>query len=100
VAFTVVGQGLIRFHGVCQKLIIHLVKGDCIVDFSQLSASEVSCISLRDTSRTILGPTKLISRANLQDAATLTYKGHPRLQNYTLSGMSRIEGMDAIGVAV
>src|SRR6188508_1626972 len=56
VEFTVIGDGLIRFHGVCKKIIIHLVKGNCIVDFSKLTCKEVSCVSLRDNSRTLLGP--------------------------------------------
>jgi len=94
VAFTVIGRGLIKFHGVCHKIIIHLVKGDCVVDFSELESHEVCCVSLRDNSRTMVGPTKLISRANLQDEAILTYSGTPRLQSYTVSGSSKIECMN------
>jgi hypothetical protein len=96
VAFTIIGQGLIKFHGVCQKVIIHLVKGNCVLDFSELTSSEVCCVSLRDNSTTMLGPTKLITRANLQDGAVLKYKGTPRLQNYTLSGSSRIESAEGV----
>ncbi|HTE32994.1 MAG TPA: hypothetical protein VK666_21575 [Chryseolinea sp.] len=96
VSFTIIGDGLIRFHGVCSKIIIHLVKGNCILDFSDLTSSEVCCISLRDNSTTMLGPTKLISRANLQDEAVLRYKGTPRLQSYTLSGSSKIESMEGV----
>lgn len=94
VSFTVIGSGHIRFHGSCQKVIINMVKGDCTVDFSDLWTSEVCCISLRDNSTTLLGPTKVITRANLQDGAILRYKGTPRLQNYTLSGSSRIESLE------
>ena len=96
VAFTIIGEGLIKFHGVCQKVIIHLVKGNCVLDFSELTSSEVCCVSLRDNSTTMLGPTKLITRANLQDGAVLKYKGTPRLQNYTLSGSSRIESVEGV----
>jgi hypothetical protein len=96
VSFTIIGDGLIRFHGVCSKIIIHLVKGNCILDFSDLTSSEVCCVSLRDNSTTMLGPTKLISRANLQDEAVLRYKGTPRLQSYTLSGSSKIESMESV----
>ena len=96
IEFTVIGRGLIRFHGVCHKIIIHLVKGDCIVDFSELTSKEVCCISLRDNSKTMVGPTKIISRANLQDEAILTYCGSPRLESYSVSGSSRIESMNAM----
>lgn len=96
VAFTIIGDGHIRFHGSCQKIIIHMVKGNCTIDLSDLFTSEVCCVSLRDNSITLLGPTKIISRANLQDGAVLKYKGTPRLQNYTLSGSSRIESLEQV----
>jgi len=95
VEFTVIGDGIIRFHGVCKKIIIHLVKGNCIVDFSRLISKEVTCISLRDNSRTLVGPTRVISRANLQDEAILEYSGKTRLQSYSLVGNSRIEFIEA-----
>ena len=96
VEFTVIGDGLIRFHGVCKKIIIHLVKGNCVVDFSRLTSKEVTCVSLRDNSRTMVGPTRVISRANLQDEAILEYGGTTRLQSYSLVGNSRIEFLNNI----
>ena len=96
VEFTIIGTGLIRFHGVCKKIIIHLVKGDCTLDFSKLTSKEVCCVSLRDNSQTIVGPTKVISRANLQDKAILKYSGNPRLQSYSIAGNSRIELVEDI----
>lgn len=97
VTFTVLGKGLIKFHGVCNKAIINLVKGDCVLDLSQLESHEVVCISLRDSSKTLIGPTKIISRANLQDDAVMKYIGNPRVHNYTVSGNSRIETMVTTG---
>jgi len=91
VEFTVIGDGLIRFHGVCKRIIIHLVKGNCTIDFSRLTTREVTCFSLRDSSKTMLGPTRIIHRANLQDEAVLTYSSNTLLQNYSVSGKSRIE---------
>jgi hypothetical protein len=64
------------------------------VDFSRLSSKEVCCVSLRDNSRTLVGPTQIISRANLQDDAVLTYSGKPLLQSYSVAGRSRIELME------
>ena len=97
VTFTVLGKGLIKFHGVCHKLIIHLVKGECILDLSELESHEVSCVSLRDNSQTFVGPTRIINRANLQDEAVLKYNGNPRILNYTISGSSRMEPIEATG---
>ena len=94
VEFTVIGDGHIRFHGVCKKIIIHLVKGNCTIDFSRLTTKEVVCFSLRDSSRTMLGPARIIHRANLQDEAVLTYNSSTLLQNYSVLGRSRIEPVD------
>lgn len=91
VEFTVIGTGNIKFHGFCRKLIIHLVKGECVLDFSALTSREVSCISLRDKSRTMVGPTRVITRANVQDEAVLNYSSKPLLQNYSIAGKARIE---------
>ncbi|MEO7992445.1 MAG: hypothetical protein ABI663_23040 [Chryseolinea sp.] len=91
IEFTVIGEGFIRFHGSCSKIFIHLVKGNCILDFSKLTSREVTCVSLRDNSQTILGPTEIICRANLQDDAILKYHGKARLQSYSILGNSRIE---------
>lgn len=93
VVFNIIGNGLVRFHGVCSKIIIHIVKGNCTLDLSDLTSTEVCCFSLRDNSTTMIGPTRLISYADLQDKAVLKYKGKPRVQSYTLSGSSRIEAM-------
>lgn len=94
VSFTILGKGLIKFHGVCNKVVIHLVKGDCILDLRELESQEVICTSLRDNSRTLIGPTRIISRANLQDEAILRYIGNPRVHNYTVSGSSKIETVE------
>ena len=91
VEFTIIGDGLIRFHGVCHKITIHIAKGNCILDFSQLTSKEVKCISLRDKSKTMVGPTRVISRANLQDEAILEYDKQARLASYSMLGNSRIE---------
>jgi hypothetical protein len=95
IEFTVVGNGNIRFHGYCKKLVIHLVKGECTLDLSKLSSREVICVSLRDKSKTMVGPTKIITRANLQDEAIFQYHSKPLLQDYSVIGNARIEAIAA-----
>jgi hypothetical protein len=95
VEFTVIGTGNIKFHGFCKKLIIHLVKGECILDLSALSSKEVICFSLRDKTKTMLGPTKVITRANVQDEAILKYANNALLQDYSIVGKAKIEAMAA-----
>jgi hypothetical protein len=91
VEFTVIGTGNIRFHGFCKKLIIHLVKGECILDLSALTSKEVLCVSLRDKSKTMVGPTKIITRANVQDEAILKYSNKSLLIDYSIVGNAKIE---------
>jgi hypothetical protein len=91
VEFTVIGSGLIRFTGFCRRVIIHLVKGDSVLDLSELSSKEVCCFSLRDRSRIMIGPTKVISRANVQDEAIFNYAGSALLRSYSVVGKARIE---------
>jgi hypothetical protein len=91
VEFTVIGTGSIRFHGYCKKLIIHLVKGECVLDLSALTTKEVWCISLRDKSRTMVGPTRMIGRANVQDDAVFNYPGKAFLRDFSVVGNARIE---------
>jgi hypothetical protein len=91
VEFTLIGSGLVRFTGFCKKIIIHLVKGDSILDLSELSSREVCCFSLRDRSRIMIGPTKVISRANIQDEAIFNYASKPLVKSYSLVGRGRIE---------
>jgi hypothetical protein len=95
VELTVVGTGNIRFHGYCKKLIIHLVKGECTLDLSKLSSREVLCVSLRDKSKTMIGPTKIITRANVQDEAIFQYSSKPVLQDYSIVGNAKIESIAA-----
>jgi hypothetical protein len=95
VELTVVGNGKITFHGYCKKLIIHLAKGDCTLDLSKLSTREVICISLRDKSKTMIGPTKVITRANVQDEAIFQYSSKPLLQDYSIVGNAKIESIAA-----
>jgi hypothetical protein len=96
VEFTVIGSGLIRFTGFCKRIIIHLVKGDSILDLSELSSKEVCCFSLRDRCRIMIGPTKVISRANVQDEAVFNYASNPLLQSYSVVGKARIEPVAAV----
>jgi hypothetical protein len=95
IEFTVIGNGTIRFRGFCKRVIIHLVKGECHLDLSELTSKEVCCYSLRDKSKIKLGPTRVISRANVQDEAIFQYASKPLLQNYSIVGNAKIEALAA-----
>lgn len=92
VEFNVEGDGSLAFKGVCKKLMIRGIRGNCTLDLSNLSSQVVWCESVKDSAIVTLGPTKLIELISLDNDAVVKYGGKPVLLNYTLKGNSRIEG--------
>lgn len=92
VEFNVEGDGTVSFKGVCKKLMIRGIRGNCTLDLSNLSSQVVWCESVKGNAIVTLGPTKLIELISLDNDAVVKYGGKPVLLNYTLKGNSRIEG--------
>lgn len=92
-SLAILGSGTLRLSGFCKKVMIHLVKGDCSIDFGDLTSKEFSCYSLRDTSSLVLGPTKVIARANVQDEAVFRYSSTPLVKHYSVVGKGRMEAV-------
>ncbi|MBT1699759.1 hypothetical protein KK083_22925 [Fulvivirgaceae bacterium PWU4] len=92
VEFNVEGDGTVAFKGVCKKLMIRGIRGNCTLDLSNLSSQVVWCESVKGNAIVTLGPTKLIELISLDNDAVVKYGGKPVLLNYTLKGNSRIEG--------
>lgn len=86
------GEGTVSFKGVCKKLLIRGIRGNCTLDLSNLSSKVIWCESVKDNSRVTLGPTKLIELISLDNEAVVRFGGRPVLLNYSLRGNSRIEG--------
>jgi hypothetical protein len=86
------GEGIVSFKGVCKKLMIRGVRGNCTLDLSNLTSQVIWCESIKDNSVITLGPTKLIELISLDNEAIVKYEGKPVLLNYSLKGNSRIEG--------
>ena len=93
VEFNVSGQGTISLRGVCKKLFIKNITGDCLLDLSEVVCKEVYCNSAKGKSIIRIGSTKLISQANLEDEAILQYKGKPLVTNCTLKQSARMESL-------
>ena len=91
VEFVVSGQGTIFFRGACERLIIKSITGDCLLDLSEVVCKEVQCKSAKGKSIILIGPTKLISQANLAQEAVLQYKGKPLITNCSLKQSARME---------
>ncbi len=92
VEITLEGEGLVSFRGVCRKLLIRGIRGNCTLDLSGVTAKKVWCESVKDQSVIALGPTKMIELISLDHDAVVRYEGRPIVLNYSLRGNSRIEG--------
>ena len=92
VEFNMNGAGEASFTGVCKKLMIRGMDGNCTLDLSQLTCDTVWCESVKGNSVIILGTVRLIELINLDNEAVVKYEGKPLLLNYSLRGNSRIMG--------
>lgn len=92
VEFNIEGDGTITFNGVCKRLIIRGMKGNCTLDLRNLTCQNVWCESIKDNSIVILGNIKVIELISLDHEAVVRYEGKPVLMNYSVRGNARIEG--------
>lgn len=92
VEFNMNGAGAASFTGVCKKLMIRGMDGNCTLDLSQLTCDTVWCESVKGNSVVILGAVRLIELINLDNDAVVKYDGKPLLLNYSLRGNSKILG--------
>jgi hypothetical protein len=92
VEITLDGDGVVAFKGVCKKLLIRGIRGNCTLDLSNLTSKSVWCESIKDNAIVMLGPTKVIELISLDNHAVVKYHGKPVLLNYALRGNARIEG--------
>jgi|GEM_PF-1219560 len=91
VELQICGDGSIAFSGICKKLLIKRIHGNCILDLRRLTTETVWCESVKGRSVVTLGPTKTIELISLDEEALVRYDGKPLLLNYSLRGNSRIE---------
>jgi hypothetical protein len=86
------GEGTVTFRGVCKRLIVRNVRGNCTLDLAGMTTERVWCESVKDSAVITLGTTRIIELISLDDEAVVKYAGRPVLLNYSLRGNSRIEG--------
>jgi hypothetical protein len=90
VEFNIDGDGVVVFKGVCKKLMIRGISGNCTLDFSNLTSQVIWCESVRGNSVITLGPAKIIELISLDNEAIVKYDGRSVLMNYSLRGNSKI----------
>jgi hypothetical protein len=86
------GDGTVAFRGVCKKLVLKNIRGNCTLDVSGITTQRIWCESIKDNAIITLGTTRIIELISLDDEAVVKYGGKPVLLNYSLRGNSRIEG--------
>jgi hypothetical protein len=91
VELQVDGDGSIAFKGVCKKLLIRKVRGNCILDLSDLTCQTIWCESVKGQAVITLGPTRTIELISVADDAVVRYEGKPLILNYSIRGNARIE---------
>ncbi len=84
VEINMAGEGTARFNGICKKLIIQCVEGNCVLDLTEMSCQAVRCEIVKGKSIILLGEIKFIELIALEDEATVKYKGKPLLINHAL----------------
>ena len=92
VEISLEGEGNVSFRGICKKLIIKNIRGNCTLDLRGMTTKRIWCESIKNNAVINLGTTKVIELISLDDEAVVTYDGKPVLMNYSLRGNSRIEG--------
>jgi hypothetical protein len=86
------GDGVVSFNGVCKRLLIRGIEGNCTLNLANLSCDVVWCESVKGNSVINLGKTRLIELISLDHEAVVRFPGKPVLLNYSLRGNSKIEG--------
>jgi hypothetical protein len=91
VEFNIGGEGTLSFNGVCNKLIIRGMEGNCTLDLSNFTCKTVWCEYVKGNSVIILGNARTIELISLDQEAIVKYDGKPILLNYSLRGNSKIQ---------
>jgi hypothetical protein len=91
VEFNIEGDGIISFKGICRKLLIRGIHGNCTLDLSMVTSQMIWCEAVKGSPVITFGPTKVIELISLDNDAIVRYEGKPVLLNYTLRGNSKIE---------
>jgi hypothetical protein len=96
VEISVSGEGTARFTGICKKLLIQHVEGNCILDLSNVSCQHVRCEVVKGKSVILLGHIKFVELISVDDDAIVTFEGKPLILNHNLyanAGMERLRNI-------
>jgi hypothetical protein len=92
---SIEGNGTIAFRGICNRIIIKRMSGECVLDLRDLTCKELRCESIRKKSKIIAGKTRVVTRANLFDEAILQLSDRPLITSFVTSDDSQIVHTDS-----
>jgi hypothetical protein len=84
VEINMAGEGTARFSGICKKLVIQRLEGNCVLDLSNISCQTVRCEMVKGKSIVLFGHIKFVEIINVEEEATVKYEGKPLLMNHSL----------------
>jgi len=93
VEITISGEGTARFTGICKKLLIQRVEGNCILDLSNVSCQSVRCEIVKGKSIILLGHIKFVELISVDDESLVTFEGKPLILNHSLYVSSGMESL-------
>lgn len=92
------GDGTIALRGICNRLVVKKMSGNCTLDLRDLTCKELRCESVRKNARILGGKTRVVTRANLFDEAVLQLSDRPLITSFVTSGNSQITHDDSSAV--
>lgn len=84
------GNGTIAFRGICNRIVIKKMSGNCSLDLRDLTCKELRCESVRKKSKIFAGKTRVVTKANLYDDAVLQFSDRPLITSSLASGNSQL----------
>jgi hypothetical protein len=90
VTLTILGTGTIAFRGICNRVIIKKMSGECTLDLRDLTCKELRCESIRKKSRILVGKTRIVTKVNLADEAIVQFTDRPLITNVIATGNSQL----------
>jgi hypothetical protein len=90
ITIQIKGDGRVAFRGICSRIVVKKMRGNCTLDLRELTCKELRLESIQDQSMIITGKTRIISQANLTDEAILHIAEKSLITSSVMSGSSKI----------
>jgi hypothetical protein len=90
VTLTIVGDGSVALRGICNKLVVRRMSGNCELDLRDFTSKEMRFEAMKQRSKVFAGKTRVITKANLFDDAILLLTEKPLMTSAIASGKSQI----------